>query len=169
MITQVANHFVLFVQYFITLYFTFILCYFFQSAIIIQHFAQTKDIIMLRKILLIAIFATASFGDGIDQQNRQQKMLEMRKNSESQSHHERINILSQAEECIQGASTKEAYRQCEETERNQRKAFKENQQQKREEFREKRERFREKRGEMRGGVDQPKQRMRFQDRVDGQN
>lgn len=121
---------------------------------------------MLRKILLIAIFATASFGDGIDQQNRQQKMLEMRKNAESQSHHERMNILSQAEDCIQGASTKEAYRQCEETERNGRKAFKENQQQKREEFREKHERFQEKRGEIRGGME--RQKMGMQGHREGQ-
>lgn len=126
---------------------------------------------MLRSIVLITILIATSFGDGFDQQNRQQKMLNMRKSAESQSHHERMQILSQAEDCIQGASTSGAYRQCEETERNQRKSFKENQNQnqKREEFREKREQFREKRAAVHGGVGQREQGMRFQNHNEGQN
>jgi len=56
-------------------------------------------------------------------QKERAELMATRKANESASHKERIAILERAEQCIQAAKTKEAYRACEEKEKVEREAF----------------------------------------------
>jgi len=56
-------------------------------------------------------------------QKERAELMATRKANESASHKERMAILERAEQCIQAAKTKEAYRACEEKEKAEREAF----------------------------------------------
>ena len=56
-------------------------------------------------------------------QKERSELMAMQKANESALHKQRIAILERAEQCIQAAKTKEAYRACEEKEKAEREAF----------------------------------------------
>ena len=63
-----------------------------------------------------------------------QQLFEQRKTAEMASHQERIKILQIADACVRGANTPDAFKACEETERNSRKSFREQEHAKREQM-----------------------------------
>ncbi len=63
-----------------------------------------------------------------------QQMFERRKAAEIASHQERIKILQIADACVRSANTPDAFKACEETERNSRKNFREQEHAKKEQM-----------------------------------
>ena len=91
---------------------------------------------------------------GAGEQQRQQfrqEMLEKRKSAEMASHQERIRILNEANNCVGAAKTPEAYKACEQKEKNDRQANREKdhaaKQQFREQMQQRREQFQQQRAQ----------------------
>lgn len=85
---------------------------------------------MSRKAAKLALVAAAVlYVSPVLAQDVRAEMFQHRKNMESQSHHARIDILKQAESCIQTAQTPQAYKACEQQEREARQSLRQGQQQ----------------------------------------
>lgn len=84
------------------------------------------------KQALIALIAAGLASSAIaaeprqdDRQNLRQKMYDKMRSLESQSHRGRIQILQEAEGCIQGANSPQTYRECERKEQTARESLRE--------------------------------------------
>lgn len=88
---------------------------------------KIKLLILTCTITLLPLFAQELSQDIAAKrayyQKERSELMATRKATESASHKERIAILERAEQCIQAAKTKEAYRACEEKEKAEREAF----------------------------------------------
>ena len=87
--------------------------------------------------LFLPLVALAQGSQNQPMPNREafrQQMFEQRKAAEMASHQERIKILQIADACVRSANTPDAFKTCEETERNSRKSFQEQQHAKREQM-----------------------------------
>lgn len=96
---------------------------------------------MKLKLACIALFlplaALAQSPQNQPMPNREavrQQLFEQRKAAEIVSHQERIKILQIADACVRSANTPDAFKACEETERNSRKSFREQEHAKREQM-----------------------------------
>jgi len=107
---------------------------------------------MRLKLFCLALFlplvALAQGSQNQPMPNREtfrQQMFEQRKAAEMASHQERIKILQIADACVRSANTPDVFKACEETERNSRKSFREQEHAKREQNKMQLSQFREQR------------------------
>lgn len=81
-----------------------------------------KKIISTIALGVLAIIPQISFANQNGQiEAKKQEMMQKRVNIESEIHAGRIQILQSADTCIKSAKTREAYKTCEEQEKNARK------------------------------------------------